>query len=322
MAKGITARADDYSQWYNDIVKKAGLEQNSAVRGCMVIKPHGFGIWEMMKGQLDHMFKETGHVNAAFPLLIPKSFLSKEAEHVDGFAKECAVVTHYRLKNDPDGNGVIVDPEAKLEEELIIRPTSETIIWDTYRDWVKSYRDLPLLINQWANVMRWEMRTRMFLRTSEFFSSQLSLLVSEIIQQQLKEDFFIEGIDVDIGFSQNTDFYNLDPQTTGLIPDVVDVNIRNRFKNNAFVLNLGGNYVRNNNTGQNNDYFLTDIVLEWYLTEDRRLKFNIYNRGDYNQIGDERRWKSGFGLRYRTEFGTLTDFKQELEEQVQDNSSF
>lgn len=169
MAKGITARAEDYSQWYNDIVMKAGLAEHSAVRGCMVIKPHGYGIWEMMKAQLDSMFKETGHVNAAFPLLIPKSFLSKEAEHVDGFAKECAVVTHHRLMNDPNGGGVVVDPSAKLEEELIIRPTSETIIWSTYKDWIKSYRDLPLLINQWCNVMRWEMRTRLFLRTSEFF---------------------------------------------------------------------------------------------------------------------------------------------------------
>ena len=169
MAKAITSREEDYSQWYNDIVRKAGLAEHSAVRGCMVIKPHGYGIWEMMKAQLDRMFKETGHVNAAFPLLIPKSFLSKEADHVDGFAKECAVVTHHRLMNAPDGSGVVVDPAAKLEEELIIRPTSETIIWNTYRDWIKSYRDLPLLINQWANVMRWEMRTRLFLRTSEFF---------------------------------------------------------------------------------------------------------------------------------------------------------
>jgi len=158
----------DYSQWYLDIVKKAGLADNSAVRGCMVIKPYGFAIWEKMQRQLDDMFKASGHVNAYFPLLIPKSFLSKEAEHVEGFAKECAVVTHHRLMDDPDGSGVIVDPSAKLEEELIIRPTSETIIWNTYRDWIQSYRDLPLLINQWANVMRWEMRTRPFLRTAEF----------------------------------------------------------------------------------------------------------------------------------------------------------
>ena len=168
MAKEITSRAENYSQWYLDIVKKAGLAENSAVRGCMVIKPYGYGIWENMQQQLDKMFKETGHVNAYFPLFIPKSFLSKEAAHVDGFAKECAVVTHYRLKNDPNGNGVIVDPDAKLEEELIVRPTSETIIWSTYKDWIKSYRDLPLLINQWANVVRWEMRTRLFLRTAEF----------------------------------------------------------------------------------------------------------------------------------------------------------
>ena len=168
MAKEITNRSEDYSQWYIDIVKKAKLAENSAVRGCMVIRPYGFAIWENMRDQLDKMFKDTGHVNAYFPLLIPKSFLSKEAEHVEGFAKECAVVTHHRLMNDPNGTGVIVDPSAKLEEELIIRPTSETIIWNTYRDWIKSYRDLPLLINQWANVMRWEMRTRLFLRTAEF----------------------------------------------------------------------------------------------------------------------------------------------------------
>ncbi len=168
MAKGITSREESYADWYNEIVKKAGLADHSAVRGCMVIKPYGFAIWEKMQAQLDKRFKETGHVNAYFPLFIPKSFLSKEAEHVEGFAKECAVVTHHRLMNDPNGNGVIVDPTAKLEEELIVRPTSETIIWNTYKDWIKSYRDLPLLINQWANVVRWEMRTRMFLRTAEF----------------------------------------------------------------------------------------------------------------------------------------------------------
>jgi prolyl-tRNA synthetase len=168
MAKEITSRAENYSDWYLDIVQKAGLADNSPVRGCMIIRPHGYAIWELMRDALDRAFKETGHVNAYFPLLIPKSFLSKEAQHVEGFAKECAVVTHYRLKNDPNGSGVIVDPDAKLEEELIIRPTSETIIWDAYRNWVKSYRDLPILINQWANVMRWEMRTRPFLRTAEF----------------------------------------------------------------------------------------------------------------------------------------------------------
>lgn len=166
--KDLTKRSENYSQWYNDLVVKADLAEQSAVRGCMVIKPYGYAIWEKMQQQLDRMFKETGHQNAYFPLLIPKSFLSREAEHVEGFAKECAVVTHHRLKNDPDGNGVIVDPDAKLEEELIIRPTSETIIWNTYRNWINSYRDLPILVNQWANVMRWEMRTRMFLRTAEF----------------------------------------------------------------------------------------------------------------------------------------------------------
>jgi prolyl-tRNA synthetase len=168
MAKEITARSENYSQWYVDIVKKAGLAEHSAVRGCMVIKPYGFAIWEKIQAQLDKMFKASGHVNAYFPLFIPKSFLSKEADHVEGFAKECAVVTHYRLKQSEDGTGIIVDPEAKLEEELIVRPTSETIIWNTYKDWINSYRDLPLLINQWANVVRWEMRTRLFLRTAEF----------------------------------------------------------------------------------------------------------------------------------------------------------
>lgn len=166
--KELTKRSENYSQWYQDLVIKAELAENSAVRGCMVIKPYGYAIWEKMQRVLDDMFKETGHVNAYFPLLIPKSFLSKEAQHVEGFAKECAVVTHYRLKNDPDGKGVVVDPAAKLEEELIIRPTSETIIWNTYRNWIQSYRDLPILVNQWANVMRWEMRTRLFLRTAEF----------------------------------------------------------------------------------------------------------------------------------------------------------
>ena len=166
--KDLTKRAYNYSQWYNELVIKADLAEQSAVRGCMVIKPYGYAIWEKMQHQLDTMFKETGVQNAYFPLLIPKSFLSKEADHVEGFAKECAVVTHYRLKNNPDGQGVVVDPEARLEEELIIRPTSETIIWNTYRNWINSYRDLPLLVNQWANVFRWEMRTRLFLRTAEF----------------------------------------------------------------------------------------------------------------------------------------------------------
>lgn len=166
--KDFTKREDNYSQWYNELVVKADLAEQSAVRGCMVIKPYGYAIWEKMQQQLDKMFKETGHVNAYFPLLIPKSFLSREADHVEGFAKECAVVTHYRLKNSPDGKGVVVDPEARLEEELIIRPTSETIIWNTYKNWIQSHRDLPILCNQWANVFRWEMRTRMFLRTAEF----------------------------------------------------------------------------------------------------------------------------------------------------------
>ena len=164
----LTKRSENYSQWYNDLVLKADLAEQSAVRGCMVIKPYGYAIWEKMQHQLDKMFKETGVQNAYFPLLIPKSFLSREAEHVEGFAKECAVVTHHRLMNDPNGGGVVVDPEARLEEELIIRPTSETIIWNTYKNWITSYRDLPILVNQWANVMRWEMRTRLFLRTAEF----------------------------------------------------------------------------------------------------------------------------------------------------------
>lgn len=168
MSKNLTKRSEDYSKWYNELVVKADLAENSGVRGCMVIKPYGYAIWEKMQHQLDIMFKETGHENAYFPLFIPKSYFSKEASHVEGFAKECAIVTHYRLKNAEDGSGIIVDPDAKLEEELIVRPTSETIIWDTYRKWIQSYRDLPLLINQWANVVRWEMRTRLFLRTSEF----------------------------------------------------------------------------------------------------------------------------------------------------------
>ena len=168
MSKKITSRAEDYSLWYNDIIQNADLAENSGVRGCMVIKPYGYAIWEKMQAELDNKFKATGHVNAYFPLFIPKSYFSKEASHVDGFAKECAVVTHYRLKNSEEGDGIVVDEDAKLEEELIVRPTSETIIWDTYRKWIQSYRDLPLLINQWANVVRWEMRTRLFLRTAEF----------------------------------------------------------------------------------------------------------------------------------------------------------
>lgn len=168
MSKSLTRRDEDYSKWYNELVVKADLAENSGVRGCMVIKPYGYAIWEKMQAELDRMFKDTGHENAYFPLFIPKSYLSKEAAHVEGFAKECAVVTHYRLKNAEDGSGIIVDPDAKLEEELIVRPTSETIIWDTYRKWIQSYRDLPILVNQWANVVRWEMRTRLFLRTTEF----------------------------------------------------------------------------------------------------------------------------------------------------------
>jgi prolyl-tRNA synthetase len=168
MAKELTSRKENYSQWYNDLVLKADLAENSAVRGCMVIKPYGYAIWEKIQAELDRMFKATGHVNAYFPLFIPKSFFSKEAEHVEGFAKECAVVTHYRLRNDENGKGLVVDETAKLEEELIVRPTSETIIWNTYKSWIQSYRDLPILINQWANVVRWEMRTRLFLRTTEF----------------------------------------------------------------------------------------------------------------------------------------------------------
>ena len=168
MSEQLTSREENYSQWYQDLVMKADLAEHSAVRGCMVIKPYGYAIWEKMQQELDRRFKETGHVNAYFPLFIPKSFFSKEASHVDGFAKECAVVTHYRLKNDPDGKGIVVDEDAKLEEELIVRPTSETIIWNTYRGWIESYRDLPILVHQWANVVRWEMKTRLFLRTAEF----------------------------------------------------------------------------------------------------------------------------------------------------------
>ncbi|MCX6192202.1 MAG: proline--tRNA ligase [Flavobacteriia bacterium] len=168
MSQKLTSRSEDYSKWYNELVNKADLAEHSDVRGCMIIKPYGYAIWEKMRDVLDVKFKETGHQNAYFPLFIPKSYLSKEASHVEGFAKECAVVTHYRLMNAPDGSGVVVDPSAKLEEELIIRPTSETIIWNSYKNWIQSYRDLPILINQWANVVRWEMRTRLFLRTTEF----------------------------------------------------------------------------------------------------------------------------------------------------------
>ena len=172
--KDLTKRSESYSQWYNDLVLKADLAEQSPVRGCMVIKPYGYAIWEKMQRVLDDMFKETGHVNAYFPLLIPKSFLSREAEHVEGFAKECAVVTHYRLKNAEDGSGVVVDPAARLEEEMIIRPTSETIIWSTYKNWIQSYRDLPIMVNQWANVMRWEMRTRLFLRITSIVPFSIS----------------------------------------------------------------------------------------------------------------------------------------------------
>ena len=168
MANKLTSKEENYSQWYNDLIIQADMAENSAVRGCMVIKPYGYTLWENMQAVLDKMFKQTGHVNAYFPLFIPKSFFSREASHVDGFAKECAIVTHYRLKNDPDGKGIVVDETAKLEEELIVRPTSETIIWNTYKNWIQSYRDLPILCNQWANVVRWEMRTRLFLRTAEF----------------------------------------------------------------------------------------------------------------------------------------------------------
>src|SRR6202000_1116659 len=168
MSKGVVSKEEDYSQWYNDLVIKADMAEYSPVKGCMIIKPYGYSIWEKMQSVLDAMFKAPGHVNSYFPLFIPKSFLSKEAAHVEGFAKECAVVTHYRLKNDPNGAGGVGDPEGKLEEEMMIAPTSETIIWNTYKPWIQSYRDLPLLINQWANVVRWEMRTRLFLRTTEF----------------------------------------------------------------------------------------------------------------------------------------------------------
>ncbi len=200
MAKFLTSKEEDYSQWYNDLVINADLAENSAVRGCMVIKPYGYAIWEKMQQVLDKMFKDTGHVNAYFPLFIPKSFLSREAAHVEGFAKECAVVTHYRLKNDPDGKGVIVDPEAKLEEELIVRPTSETIIWSTYKNWIQSYRDLPLLINQWANIVRWEMRTRLFLRTTEFLWQEGH--TAHATEAEAKEEA-LKMLDVYVDFVEN-----------------------------------------------------------------------------------------------------------------------
>ena len=193
MAKGITTKEENYSQWYNDIVKKADLAENSAVRGSMVIKPYGYAIWEKMQSVLDGMFKETGHENAYFPLFIPKSFFSKEASHVAGFAKECAVVTHYRLKTDEKTGEIVVDPDAKLEEELIVRPTSETIIWDAYKNWIQSYRDLPILINQWANVVRWEMRTRLFLRTAEFLWQE-GHTAHETKAEAIKESELILGV--------------------------------------------------------------------------------------------------------------------------------
>ena len=198
--KDLTKKEENYSQWYNDLVVKAGLAEYSAVRGCMVIKPYGYAIWEKMQRALDDMFKETGHVNAYFPLFIPKSFFSKEAKHVEGFAKECAVVTHYRLMNDPKTGGVVVDPEAKLEEELIVRPTSETIIWNTYKGWIQSYRDLPILVNQWANVVRWEMRTRLFLRTAEFLWQE-GHTAHETQQEAIEEAYQMVNVYKD--FAQN-----------------------------------------------------------------------------------------------------------------------
>ena len=200
MAKELTSRSENYSQWYNDLVIKADLAENSAVRGCMVIKPYGYAIWEKMQAELDRMFKESGHVNAYFPLFIPKSFFSREANHVEGFAKECAVVTHYRLKNSPDGKGVIVDPEAKLEEELIVRPTSETIIWSTYKNWIQSYRDLPILCNQWANVVRWEMRTRLFLRTAEFLWQEGH--TAHATKEEAQEEA-LRMLDIYVDFAEN-----------------------------------------------------------------------------------------------------------------------
>jgi prolyl-tRNA synthetase len=200
MAKELTKREENYSQWYNDLVVKADLAETSAVRGCMIIKPYGYAIWEKMQSVLDKMFKDTGHVNAYFPLLIPKSFFSKEAKHVEGFAKECAIVTHYRLKNAEDGSGLIVDPDAKLEEELIVRPTSETIIWNTYKNWIQSYRDLPLLINQWANVVRWEMRTRLFLRTAEFLWQEGH--TAHATEEDAREEA-LRMLDIYVDFTEN-----------------------------------------------------------------------------------------------------------------------
>jgi prolyl-tRNA synthetase len=198
----LTSRAENYSQWYNDLVLKAGLAEHSAVKGCMVIKPYGYSIWERMQQKLDGMFKETGHENAYFPLFVPKSFLEKEEGHAEGFAKECAVVTHYRLKTDPDNPGkLMVDPKAKLEEELIVRPTSEAIIWNTYKGWIQSYRDLPILINQWANVVRWEMRTRLFLRTAEFLWQE-GHTAHATAQEAIEETEKMLGVYAD--FAENT----------------------------------------------------------------------------------------------------------------------
>jgi prolyl-tRNA synthetase len=200
MAKEVTNKEENYSQWYNDLIVKADLAENSSVRGCMVIKPYGYAIWEKIQAALDKMFKDTGHSNAYFPLFIPKSFFNKEASHVEGFAKECAVVTHYRLKADNDGKGIVVDEDARLEEELIIRPTSETIIWDSYRKWIQSYRDLPLLVNQWANVVRWEMRTRMFLRTTEFLWQEGH--TAHATEEEAREEA-LKMLDVYVDFAEN-----------------------------------------------------------------------------------------------------------------------
>ena len=265
--KDVTKAEDNYSQWYNDLVVKAGLAENSAVRGCMVIKPYGYAIWEKMQAALDKMFKDTGHQNAYFPLFIPKSFFSKEADHVEGFAKECAVVTHYRLKNDPEGKGVVVDPDAKLEEELIVRPTSETIIWNTYKGWIQSYRDLPILCNQWANVVRWEMRTRLFLRTAEFLWQEghtAHATKEEAIEEADYVISLLDGLDINGPVAYDWEMHDSTYRVYGTSPEMATacaVAFCQRIKDAGYTpMVYGGTYV----TYMKYDQGALADYLSWY----------------------------------------------------------
>ena len=265
--KDVTKAEDNYSQWYNDLVVKAGLAENSAVRGCMVIKPYGYAIWEKMQAALDKMFKDTGHQNAYFPLFIPKSFFSKEADHVEGFAKECAVVTHYRLKNDPEDKGVVVDPDAKLEEELIVRPTSETIIWNTYKGWIQSYRDLPILCNQWANVVRWEMRTRLFLRTAEFLWQEghtAHATKEEAIEEADYVISLLDGLDINGPVAYDWEMHDSTYRVYGTSPEMATacaVAFCERIKDAGYTpMVYGGTYV----TYMKYDQGALADYLSWY----------------------------------------------------------